>query len=159
MSRKGKKIAQYERALATMERQMIKLVRDRFAKLGIPCDSLISDMRDVFNQGTAPIPPEADRRAATPYADSSNVEGNETTEDDAESGSDSGGPASATSVNSKLLELLPLLTKNYDRGKRLAVKAPEMYGGEKSEFRLWWRKVKDYCDISTPSLPTDKIKI
>ena len=75
MSRKSKKIAQYERALAAMERQMVNLVRDRFKKLGIPCDSLISDMREVFTQGTAPSPPEADRRAATSFADVSDDEG------------------------------------------------------------------------------------
>ena len=168
MSRKNKKIAQYERALATAERQTVKLVRARFAKLGIPCDSLVSEMREAFAQGTAPIPPEADRRpAASIDDDDDDDEGKETTDDDDkgkettddDSASDAGDPAPAMTVDGKLLELLPLLTKNYDRGKRIAVKAPEMYGGEKSEFRLWWRKIKDYFDINTPSLPTDKIKI
>ena len=54
MSRKNKKIAQYERALATAERQTVKLVWARFAKLGIPCNSLVSEMRDAFAQGTPP---------------------------------------------------------------------------------------------------------
>ena len=74
------------------------LVRERFAKYGIPCDDLVSDLREVFAQGTAPIPPEADRRAAASFGDESDDDGKETTDDDADSESDED-PATATSVD------------------------------------------------------------
>ena len=60
MSRKDRKIAQYERALANLERLVVEAVQNRFNELGLPEDRLIAEVRAVFDQGTAPIPPEAD---------------------------------------------------------------------------------------------------
>ena len=58
-----------------------------------------------------------------------------------------------------LSDLIPHLAQLHDRGKRLPTKARKTFDGTFSEFRSWWKKIKEYLYINTLSLSTDKIKI
>ena len=150
-------------SLRNLERQVTDAIHRQFSKRSASEDELLEDIRAIFDAESARAEtPARESRSPASEAPSDNEE-----EDNSNEDTDEPPPPRPRSQNSEagnaaaalLAELRPLLAIPQDRGKRLPLKAPDLYDGSFDTFRTWWEKTREYLNTNKPCLPTDKIRI
>ena len=149
-------------SLRNLERQVTDAIHRQFSKRSASEDELLEDIRAIFDAESARAEtPAHESRSPASEAPSYNEE-----EDNSED-TDEPPPPRRKSQNSEagnaaaalLAELRPLLAIPHDRGKRLPLKAADLYDGSFDTFCTWWEKTREYLNTNKPCLPTDKIRI
>ena len=130
-------------SLRNLERQVTDAIHRQFSKRSASEDELLEEIRAIFDAESAQDEtPDHESRSPASEAPSDNEEGDSSEEETDEpppprskSQTAYHNPEAVNATAALLAEYRPLLAIPQDRGKRLPLKAPDLYDGSFDTFR------------------------